>query len=298
MDFFQYSASNPLLFLIIVFLVSLSVGSFLNVVIYRLPIMLKQEWKSDCIEFLSKELSTDLKDQKTDSESTFNLSVPRSRCPSCGHKISALENIPVISWLFLRGKCSACGSAISIRYPVIELTTALLSLLVASIYGVQWYTLTGIVLVWALIALSMIDFDTQLLPDNITLPFLWLGILLSLTGISPISLISSVIGAMAGYLSLWTVYQLFKLITGKEGMGFGDFKLLALLGAWLGWQALPMILLLSALVGSIVGISLILILGRDKNIPIPFGPYLASAGFISLLWGKEIQQAYFSFMGL
>lgn len=298
MTIIQYLSDNSIIFLIIVFFFSLLVGSFLNVVIYRLPIMLKREWKSDCIEFLSDELSTDLKEQKTDSESTFNLSVPRSRCPSCGHKISALENIPVISWLFLRGKCSACGSAISIRYPVIELTTALLSLLVASIYGVQWYTLAGIVLLWALIALSMIDFDTQLLPDNITLPFLWLGILLSLTGISPISLVDSVIGAMAGYLSLWTVYQLFKLVTGKEGMGFGDFKLLALLGAWLGWQALPMILLLSALVGSIVGISLILILDRDKNIPIPFGPYLASAGFISLLWGKDIQQAYFNFMGL
>ena len=301
MEIYQYLISNSFVFLSIVFLFSLLVGSFLNVVIYRLPVMLKREWKSDCLGFLAEECG-DKEFQKkyssAEDDSTFNLSVPRSRCPSCGHQISALENIPVISWLFLRGKCSQCGAAISIRYPLIELTTALLSVLVAWTFGVQWFTLAAIVLTWVLIALTVIDFDTQLLPDNITLPFLWLGILLSLTGISPISLTDSVTGAIAGYLVLWTVYQLFKLITGKEGMGFGDFKLLALLGAWLGWQALPMILLLSALVGSIVGISLILVLGRDKNIPIPFGPYLASAGFIALLWGPQIKQAYFNFMGL
>ncbi len=302
----EYLAVNPLVFLGIVFLFSLLVGSFLNVVIYRLPIMLKREWKADCLAFLNDELASDQQDPEkqddkpaqADDNTPFNLSVPRSRCPSCGHQISALENIPVISWLFLKGKCSACGTAISVRYPLIELSTALLSALVAYNFGMQWFTLAAIVLTWALLALSVIDFDTQLLPDNITLPFLWLGILLSLTGISPVSLTDSVIGVMAGYMVLWIIYQLFKLLTGKEGMGFGDFKLLALLGAWLGWQALPMILLLSALVGSMVGMGLILILGRDKNIPIPFGPYLAAAGFIVLLWGPIIQQAYFNYMGL
>ncbi|HFB66079.1 MAG TPA: prepilin peptidase [Aeromonadales bacterium] len=301
MEIYQYLISNSFFFLSTVFLFSLLVGSFLNVVICRLPIMLKREWKSDCLGFLAEELEDkelQTKYSNTEDKTPFNLSVPRSRCPSCGHQISALENIPVISWLFLRGKCSQCGAAISIRYPLIELTTALLSVLVAWNFGVQWFSLAAIILTWALIVLTVIDFDTQLLPDNITLPFLWLGILLSLTGISPISLTDSVIGAIAGYMVLWTVYQLFKLVTGKEGMGFGDFKLLALLGAWLGWQALPMILLLSALVGSIVGISLILLLGRDKNIPIPFGPYLAAAGFIALLWGDQIKQAYFTYMGL
>lgn len=295
---FNYFVSNPLFFLIFVFLISLMVGSFLNVVIYRLPVMLKREWQSDCVGFLSEELGKDIAVESEDNKETFNLSLPRSRCPACGHQITALENIPVISWLFLRGKCSDCGTKISARYPIIELITALLSVLLAYTYGVQWFTLGALFLTWALIALTMIDFDTQLLPDNITLPFLWLGILMSLLHISDVSLQDSIIGAMAGYLSLWSVYQIFKLATGKEGMGFGDFKLLAVLGAWLGWQSLPLILLLSALVGAIVGISLILFLGRDKNIPIPFGPYLAAAGFISLLWGDSIQQVYFNLAGL
>ncbi len=308
MNTLSYFNSNPDFFLFSVFLLSLLVGSFLNVVIYRLPIMLKREWKSDCIDFLSEDLKPDELENSSlinkesvkagKNEETFNLSVPRSHCPSCGHKITPLENIPVISWLFLRGKCSECGSGISIRYPIIELTTALLSALVAHTLGIQWFTLAALFLTWALIALTMIDFDTQLLPDNITLPFMWLGLLLSLLHISNISLESSVIGILAGYLTLWTVYQLFKIITGKEGMGYGDFKMLAVLGAWLGWQALPVILLLSALVGAIVGISLILFLGRDKNIPIPFGPYLALAGFISLLWGDKIKQTYFNLAGL
>ena len=307
MDIIFFLNSNPEFFLLSVFLFSLLVGSFLNVVIYRLPIMLKREWKTDCIGFLTDELKSGDKEieqvplppkQTENTEETFNLSVPRSRCPACGHKITALENIPIISWLFLRGKCSACHAAISIRYPLIELVTTLLSTLVAWHFGVQWFTLAALFLTWALIALTMIDFDTQLLPDNITLPLLWLGILLSLIQISNISLSDSIIGAMAGYLTLWSVYQLFKLITGKEGMGYGDFKLLAVLGAWLGWQALPLILLLSALVGALVGISLIIFMGRDKSIPIPFGPYLASAGFISLLWGEPIKQFYFTISGL
>ena len=308
MDTFLYFSTNPEFFLFSVFLFSLLVGSFLNVVIYRIPIMLNREWKTDCIAFLSDASEADafetegrvahIPDDSKTKEETFNLSVPRSRCPSCGHKITALENIPVISWLVLRGKCSKCHSGISIRYPIIELTTALLSVLVAYYFGVQWFTLAALFLTWALIALTMIDFDTQLLPDNITLPLLWIGLLVSLLQVSHISLQASVIGAMAGYLILWSVYQLFKLITGKEGMGFGDFKLLAVLGAWLGWQALPLILFISALVGAIVGISLILFMGRDKSIPIPFGPYLASAGFISLLWGESIKQFYFDISGL
>jgi len=307
-----YLLENQSFFLFSVFLLSLMIGSFLNVVIYRLPIMLKREWKSDCIEFLSDELKPEeLKSEEKDYQFSehsnnelnkkvepFNLSVPRSRCPSCGHQINAWENIPVISWLFLRAKCSQCSAPISIRYPIIELSTTFLSVLTAYYFGVQWFTLAALLLVWALIALSMIDFDTQLLPDNITLPILWLGLLISLLHISDIPLKDSVIGAMAGYMSLWTVYQLFKLITGKEGMGFGDFKLLAALGAWLGWQALPLILFLSALVGAVVGISLIFFLGRDKNIPIPFGPYLAAAGFISLLWGESIQQFYFNYFNI
>jgi len=303
MDFINYLKDNPDFFLLSIFLFSLLVGSFLNVVIYRLPIMLKKEWRSDCVNFLSDEFKADKQDYQfpakaTDKEEKFNLSVPRSRCPACGHKITALENIPLISWLFLRGKCSSCGSTISIRYPVIELSSGLLSVLVAYYFGIQWFTLAALVLTWSLIALTMIDFDTQLLPDNITLPLLWLGILANLLQLSDISLEQSIIGAILGYMSLWILYQLFKLATGKEGMGFGDFKLLAVLGAWLGWQALPLILLLSALVGAIVGISLTLFFGRDKNIPIPFGPYLASAGYISLLWGEPIKQFYFTIAGL
>lgn len=303
MDIIDYLNANTYFFLFSVFLLSLLIGSFLNVVIYRLPIMLKREWKSDCIGFLTDEFKSEkaaysFPESTNNNVKVFNLSIPRSRCPACGHQISALENIPVISWLFLKARCSECGSSISIRYPVIELTSALLSVLVAYYFGVQWFTLAALFLTWALVALTMIDFDCQLLPDNITLPLLWLGFLVSLLQISDVSLESSVIGAMAGYMSLWIVYQLFKLFTGKEGMGFGDFKLLAVLGAWLGWQALPLVLLLSACVGAIVGISLILFLGRDKNIPIPFGPYLAAAGFICLLWGESIMQFYFNIAGL
>ena len=309
--FFSYLAENSVLFLILVFILSLLVGSFLNVVIYRLPIMLKKEWKYDCIAFLS-DLSLEAEkpakknpEEKVEHDLTidpnenapveaFNLSVPRSRCPSCGHKITALENIPIISWLFLRGRCSACSNKIPLRYPLIELSTALLSILVAYTFGVQWFTLAALILSWSMIAMAVIDFDTQLLPDNITLPIMWLGVSMSLLSISSINIENSIIGLMLGYLSLWSIYHIFKLVTGKEGMGFGDFKLLALLGAWLGWQALPLILLLSAIVGSIVGLSLIIFLGRDKNIPIPFGPYLASAGFISLIWGEQIKSTYLS----
>lgn len=250
---------------------------------------MEAQWTSDCREHLGQSAEAE--------EQTFNLNYPASHCPGCNHKIRPWENIPVLSWLLLRGRCSSCDTPINLRYPIIEAITGLLSLLVALHFGVSWATAGALFLTWALIALSMIDFDTQLLPDNITLPFLWLGLLLSLAVIFTDPR-SAIIGAAVGYLSLWSVYQLFKRLTGKEGMGYGDFKLLAMLGAWLGWQYLPQIILLSALVGAIVGISLIVLRGRDRNIPIPFGPYLAAAGWISLMWGEQINQAYLRWSGL
>ncbi len=289
MDFISYLQHNPLAFFTYVGLLGLMVGSFLNVVIHRLPIMMEQDWRAQCLEFLKQE--------ETNKEPTLTLSTPRSRCPHCGHKIKATENIPIISYLFLKGKCSECTAPISIRYPLIELATCLLSLAVAWRFGISSQTAFALLLTWALISLSMIDFDHKLLPDSITLPFLWLGLLLSLwsTFTSPES---AIIGATAGYLSLWSVFQLFRLITGKEGMGFGDFKLLALFGAWLGWQYLPQIIMLSSLVGALIGIALIIVRGRDRNIPIPFGPYLAIAGWISLLWGDYINQVYLTWAGI
>ncbi len=289
MNFIDYLQGNPLVFLLYTGLLGLMVGSFLNVVIHRLPIMLEQEWQAQCRELLQQ--------PEEPRPPPVTLSRPRSRCPHCGHQIRAIENIPIVSYLFLRGRCAGCGSAIAIRYPLIEALTALLSLAVAWHFGVTLQTAAALLLTWALIALSMIDFDHKLLPDTITLPFIWLGLLLSLWGTFTTPE-SAIIGAAAGYLSLWSVFQLFKLITGKEGMGFGDFKLLALFGAWLGWQYLPQIIMLSSLVGAVVGIALILLRGRDRNIPIPFGPYLAIAGWISLLWGDPINQAYLRWAGI
>lgn len=233
----------------------------------------------------------DLRGEDAPTEPKISLATPASRCPNCGHKIRAIENIPVLSYIFLKGKCAGCRTAISIRYPIVELSTALLSAYTAWHFGPTLQMLGALLLIWSLIALSAIDFDTQLLPDAITLPLLWLGLAFNLaTAFTDIS--ASVIGAMAGYLSLWSVFWLFKLVTGKEGMGYGDFKLLAALGAWLGWQMLPAIILLSSVVGAIVGISLIMICGREKNIPIPFGPYLAAAGCIALFWGQALTQRY------
>ncbi len=291
MSFIDYLQGNPLVFFIYVGLLGLIVGSFLNVVIHRLPIMMEQDWRAQCLEFLGQQ--TDNADEKP----PLTLSRPRSRCPHCNHQIRAIENIPVISYLFLRGRCSGCGAAISIRYPLIELLTALLSVTVAWHFGVSGQTAAALLLTWALITLSMIDFDHKLLPDSITLPLIWLGLLLSLWGTFATPE-SAIIGAVAGYLSLWGVFQLFRLVTGKEGMGFGDFKLLALFGAWLGWQYLPQIIMLSSLVGAVIGITLVLLRGRDRNIPIPFGPYLAIAGWISLLWGDHINQAYLTWAGI
>jgi len=288
MDFVTVLQENPVVFQLLIFVLGLTVGSFLNVVIYRLPQILEQGWKSECRELLELDAA---KDEK------LSLSTPSSTCPSCGHKIRAWENIPVISYLFLRGKCSACGIDISLRYPVIEFVTGLLSFVIAWHFGFTLEAFGALLLTWTLIALSMIDFDHQILPDNMTLPVLWLGLLFNLGSIYT-DIHSAVIGAIAGYLSLWTVFWLFKLLTGKEGMGYGDFKLLALFGAWLGWQFLPQIILLSSLVGAIIGISMIILRGRDRNIPIPFGPYLAIAGWISLLFGEEINQSYFQLAGI
>jgi len=287
---------SPVLYLSLVAVLGLLVGSFLNVVIYRLPTMLKRQWKADCTSFLAQE-DIQSPDSTPSIEQPFNLVVPRSRCPHCGHLITALENLPVLSYLFLRGRCRECKTPISIRYPLIELTSATLVVLVAWKFGFSLQTAMAMLLSWALICLSFIDYDHQYLPDNITLPFLWLGLFLNINGLY-VDLASAVIGAMAGYLVLWLVYQVFKRITGKEGMGYGDFKLLAMLGAWLGWQALPAIILISTLVGSIIGISLILFKQHDRSHPIPFGPYLAIAGWIVLLWGNNINNAYLNWINL
>ncbi len=280
---------NSWLFFTFITFVGLSVGSFLNVVIYRLPIMLQNEWRADCTEFL--ELKSD---KDTQAQQTFNLSIPASSCPKCQHKIRFWENIPVISYLLLGGKCANCKTPISLQYPSIEAITAILSISVAYVYGVSWMTLLGLILSWALIALTVIDLQTQLLPDNLTLPLLWLGLIAN-SSQQFTDLESAVWGAIAGYLVLWSVYQLFKKLTGKEGMGFGDFKLLAALGAWMGWQMLPLIIILSSLVGAIIGIAMIIFVRHDRNVPIPFGPYLAIAGWIAFIWGEEINQVWLHF---
>lgn len=284
-----FMQQTPVAFYVFIFVIGLLVGSFLNVVIHRLPIIMQREFVVSAKEILGLELT---EEEQKQSEEKFNLVVPRSRCPKCGHQITALENIPVISYLFLGGKCSECKTKISVRYPIVEFVTALLSLLVAVYFGVTWTTLAGLFLVWCLIALTMIDFDTCLLPDSITQPLMWAGILLSMFGVLDVDLKSSIYGAVFGYLSLWIVYHGFKKLTGKEGMGYGDFKLLAALGAWMGWKMLPVIILFSSFVGAVVGIAMVIIMGRDKNIPIPFGPYLAAAGFIAFLWGDKILTAY------
>ncbi len=280
---------NPTLYLSYLFLVGLLVGSFLNVVIYRLPIMMQREWRRDCLEFLEQPAEAE--------EPAFNLVVPRSRCGHCGHQITARENIPILSYLLLGGKCSSCGTRISIQYPLVELFTGILTVVIGWQFGVSLQALAALVLTWSLVAAAGIDIGHKLLPDSITLPLLWLGLLLGLGEVF-ISLEDSVIGAMAGYLSLWSVFVLFKLLTGKEGMGHGDFKLLAMLGAWTGWQQLLVIVLTSSLVGAVVGISMILLKKTERGTQIPFGPYLAAAGWIALLWGSELSDLYFSLFAL
>ncbi len=280
--------SSPLTFTILAGIIGLLVGSFLNVVIHRLPKMMEREWQQQCAE---------LNGQTIEASPSYNLIVPRSACPHCGHAISALENIPVISYLFLRGKCAGCAASISPRYPIVEAVSGLLSAYAACHFGFGLAGIAAIILVWALVALTCIDFDTQLLPDSITLPLLWLGLLLNLNSAFT-SLPNALIGAVAGYLILWSVYWAFKLTTGKEGMGYGDFKLLAALGAWLGWTMLPLIILLSSLVGAVIGVALIIFAKHGRNIPIPFGPYLAGGGLIALFWGQALTQNYLQLLAV
>jgi len=283
--FGQHSWLLPIMLLAL----GLVVGSFMNVVIYRLPLMMETGWRRECALLLEVEPETEAE--------TLNLATPNSHCPHCKAPVKPWQNIPVLSYIALRGKCANCHVGISLRYPLVELATGLASMFLALQFGVTPAMLGALVFTWALITLTLIDYDHQLLPDSVTLPLLWAGLLFNISG-TFVSLQDAVAGAVAGYLSLWSVYWLFKLLTGKEGMGYGDFKLLAALGAWLGWQALPMIILLSSLVGAIVGVALMAIKGRGKEIPIPFGPYLAMAGWLAMIWGDRISESYLRATGL
>lgn len=283
----QLLQGSPLLFVSLCGLIGLVVGSFLNVVIHRLPKMMEREWAAQCAELSGAEI---------EETAPYNLIVPGSACPHCGHKIGAIENIPVISYLVLGGKCGGCGASISIRYPAVEMISGVLSAWAAMHFGFGLAAIASLLLIWALIALTFVDFDTQLLPDSITLPLLWLGLVFNMAG-AFVSLRDAVLGAIAGYLLLWSVYWLFKLVTGKEGMGYGDFKLLAALGAWLGWQMLPLVILLASLVGAVVGVTLMIIARHGRNVPIPFGPYLAGGGLIALFWGQVLTHGYLQAAG-
>ncbi|WP_313056116.1 prepilin peptidase [Pseudomonas lopnurensis] len=282
----DYLASHALAFVLSAALVGLLVGSFLNVVIHRLPIMMQRDWRIQAREYLEC--------PPEPAGERFNLLLPASHCPHCGHRIRSWENIPLVSWLALRGKCSSCRASISGRYPLVELACGLLSAYVAWHFGFSWQAGAMLLLTWGLLAMSMIDVDHQLLPDALVLPLLWLGLILNDFGLF-VSLESALWGAVAGYLSLWSVYWLFKLVTGKDGMGYGDFKLLAMLGAWGGWQVLPLTILLSSMVGAVLGSILLRLRNAEGNTPIPFGPYLAIAGWIALLWGDRITQSYLQF---
>lgn len=278
LDWLIASAAYPWLALVL----GLCVGSFLNVVIHRLPLMMEREWTAQCAE---------LRGEVAPDHAPLNLSQPRSRCPACGQAISALQNIPLLSFLWLRGRCAACSTRISWRYPLVELFCGLATAYCALHFGFSFAAAAAMLFVWLMIAATGIDFDTQLLPDSITLPLLWLGLLVNLIG-GPVDLRSAVIGAIAGYLFLWSVYWMFRLVTGKEGMGYGDFKLLAAIGAWTGWQMLLLVVLLSSAIGAVVGISLIVFHKHGREVPIPFGPYLAGAGLIALFWGPALTQRY------
>lgn len=278
---------DPLNFTFGCAILGLLVGSFLNVVIHRLPRMLEQEWHANCAE---------LKGDPIPSAERISLARPRSRCPHCGHQITTFENIPVVSYLLLRGKCSHCKARIGLRYPLVEALSGLLSGFAAWHFGPGWTAAGAIVFVWVLLALTFIDIDTQLLPDTLTIPLIWIGLLFNLGG-HLVDIKSAVLGAVVGYLVLWSVYWLFKLATGKEGMGYGDFKLLSAIGAWLGWQQLPLTILLSSVVGAAIGMFMILVARRGREVPIPFGPYLAIAGMISLFWGKTLTSAYLGLLG-
>ena len=288
-DFFT---QQPAVFAGTVFVLSLLIGSFLNVVIYRLPKMMENEWQQEYQQYFAPD------DASAAPLATFNLAVPRSACPHCQAPVQARDNIPLLSWLWLKGKCRHCSAPISARYPVVELLTAVLSAAVAWQFGFGVLAAVLIVTTWLLIALTFIDIDKMLLPDQLTLPLLWLALLFSLSDSALVNAEQAIVGAAAGYLSLWSVYWLFKLLTGKEGMGYGDFKLLAVFGALLGWQQLPLIILLSSCVGAVTGIILLSVQGKDKATPIPFGPYIAAAGWIALLWGEQLTNAYLRYLGV
>lgn len=288
MPVIDFLASHVLAFVLCALLIGLLVGSFLNVVIYRLPKMMQRDWREQAREILELPAET--------QTTTFNLVLPNSSCPHCTHEIKPWENIPVISYLLLRGKCSNCKASISLRYPLVELTCGLLSAYIAWHFGFTWQAGALLLLTWGLLAMSLIDVDHQLLPDSLVLPLLWLGLIANSFGLFT-SLEDALWGAIAGYLSLWSVYWLFKLVTGKEGMGYGDFKLLAMLGAWGGWQVLPLTILLSSLVGAVLGLIMLRLRNAETSTPIPFGPYLAIAGWIALLWGEQITARYLQIAG-
>ena len=277
--------ASPVAIVALALVVGLCIGSFLNVVVHRLPRMMERDWRAQCAE-LRGESAPD------ENPPAYNLAVPRSACPECGHRIGALENIPVVSWLALRGACSACRKPISVRYPLVEALGGLLAAYAIWRFGLSWKGVAACVMLWMLIALTFIDFDTQLLPDSLTLPLVWAGLIANLFGLF-VPLADAVIGAIAGYLALWIVYWLFRLIRGKEGMGHGDFKLLAALGAWLGWQMLPLIILMSSVVGAVIGITLMVFKGRDHNVPLALGPYLAIAGGIALFFGPTLVKGWY-----
>jgi len=290
-EIIQFFQQSPFWFVAVVFLFSLCIGSFLNVVVYRLPLMMEQSWQQEYLEYFEPE-------KPQPQAAVFNLAVPRSACPHCKHQLAAKDNIPLLSWLLLKGKCRYCQAPVSTRYPLLELFTAVISAAVAWQFGATATGLLYLLVTWALLALTFIDIDKMLLPDQITLPLLWLALVAAVAGFSKIDAASAITGAAIGYLALWSVYWLFKLLTGKEGMGYGDFKLLAVFGALLGWQQLPLIILLSSLVGAVIGTLMLAMQGKDKNNAIPFGPYIAAAGWIAMLWGEQITQAYLSMISL
>ncbi len=288
MDILNFWTNNIAVFTVCVGFVGLLIGSFLNVVVYRLPKMLMRDWRTQAREVLDMPAQPDAE--------TFNLILPNSSCPHCDHEIKPWENIPLVSWLFLRGKCSNCKEAISIRYPLVELACGLFSAVIAWQFGVSWEALAMLVLTWGLLSMSLIDADHQILPDVLVLPLLWLGLILNSFGLFT-SLSDALWGAVIGYMSLWSIFWLFKLITGKEGMGYGDFKLLALIGAWGGWQVLPLTILLSSVLGAVIGIIILRLQRNGYSNPIPFGPYLAAAGWVALIWGEQITSSYLQIAG-
>ena len=288
MDILNFWTNNIAAFAVCVGFVGLLIGSFLNVVVYRLPKMLMHDWRMQAREVLDMPAQPEAE--------TFNLILPNSSCPHCDHEIKPWENIPLVSWLFLRGKCSNCKEAISIRYPLVELACGLFSAVIAWQFGVSWEALAMLVLTWGLLSMSLIDADHQILPDVLVLPLLWLGLILNSFGLFT-SLSDALWGAVIGYMSLWSIFWLFKLITGKEGMGYGDFKLLALIGAWGGWQVLPLTILLSSVLGAVIGIVILRLQRNGYSNPIPFGPYLAAAGWVALIWGEQITSSYLQIAG-